>query len=234
MNNVPDDPLVIKEVKGGKPRKQIHKFLPKVPFYGCVYGKSACGKSVMIANMIKYYRKHKIFKQVLCFSATPNDTLREAGAKVCTNHIQVTDQGEINIIHELMELQKSLGGKAKDILVIFDDYITNSDLNRRRGTLVELFSMARHYQISVIITGQMVTLIPASLRRMAHNSFVFKISNTKERETMLKEIQRDLTEEQVYDVYHYCTNEKYSFLHVDHVADKYYLRLEKELDPTDP
>ena len=235
-NAIDDTPLTISDLPGSIPRTKVHKFLPAIPFQSVIIGKSNSGKSLLIGNMIKHYRDKGLFKKgyVFCFTNSHSGMLSKLGVKLFHSLTGVTEDGdEIDIIDSIIDSQETIGRKAPQVLLIFDDFITSSELNRRRGVFTRLFSMARHYNISVMLTSQQLTLVPASLRRLAHNTILFKITNTKEYENAVYEMQRGMTDKQAKRLFDYATKDKYSFLHVDNEKDKYYLRLEKEIDPSD-
>ena len=235
-NTIDDTPLTISDLPGSIPRKKVHKFLPAIPFQATITGKSGSGKTLMIANLIKHYRDKGHFKKgyVFCFTHSHSGILKKLGVKLFFDLTGVTDDGdEIDIIESIMESQEAIGRKAPHVLILADDLITSSELNKRRGIFSKLFAMGRHFNISVILTSQQHTLIPASLRRLAHDTFCFKVTNQKERDAVLYELQRGLSNKQVEKLFDYATKDKYSFLHVDNEKDKYYLRLEKEIDPSD-
>ena len=77
--------------------------------------------------------------------------------------------------------------------------------------------MARHFNISVITTSQQYTLLPASIRRLAFYSIIYKISNTSERKIMIYEQCNaiDKTEKEFEEMYDECVAEPYSFMYID-------------------
>ena len=66
--------LTIKDLTKHDTVLEIHPNLPTVPFNMCVYGKSSCGKTNVIINMLNWY--NKIFKnRTIIFTKSMNGSL---------------------------------------------------------------------------------------------------------------------------------------------------------------
>lgn len=86
------------------------------------------------------------------------------------------------------KIQKESGNKLEHFLILLDDWITHRSLNKKgAGIYGMLFSMARHFNISIIITGQSYSQVPSTVRRLAWYSLIFKISNRAEKKIMIHE-----------------------------------------------
>ena len=207
--------------------KELHPNLATVPFNMIMVAKSGGGKTNLIVNICRMY--NKIFKnRVLVFTKSRNGTLHSLEKSIGTNIFNEND----NVIERTMAFQKSQkeqGKKLKNILVILDDWITDKSLNTRRNIYDKLFSMGRHANISVIITTQQYTLLPATIRRLAWYCCLFKISNTAERKIMISEMCNciDKNETEFEQIYNDATAEPYSFLFINAKNNKFTTRFGK-------
>ena len=90
----------------------------------------------------------------------------------------IYDENDENIIENLLDYQKNNkknGEKLEQILIIFDDFITNEELNQRRGIFTKLWSMERNFGISLLISSQEYMQILAPLRKMSDNFIIYTI-----------------------------------------------------------
>lgn len=209
---------------------EVSENIPRIPFNLTLYGKSNTGKTNALLNLLKIYKKNgkHFYKNTIVFTHAKSGTLFELEKKEYLKakfFNSIFDKYGDNIIKKLIKHQEIIKDNDKvngtknlqDILLIFDDFITDSEFERRRGIFQELFSGARHARISIILTSQSYTLIPSTLRRMSWYNIFFKISNRKERAQMCNEMCEvlDLTEDEFEKVYLECVNEPYSFMYLD-------------------
>ena len=195
----------------------VHPNLMKVPFYLTEVGGKQSGKTLLTANIVHKYKK--IFKNgnIYIFTNSYVPTLQNL-TKSREAHIfnSLYDSRGNDILESILEYQREQ--KKEDyknldhLLIIFDDFISNDALNQRRGIFTKLWSMARNFNISLIITSQEYMLVPAPLRKMSDYFIVFKIRNTKEKQQMISECQNFLNETDFVSVYQEATKEKYNFL----------------------
>ena len=214
--------------KSGK-RIEIHKNLPRVPFSMNCIGKSMSGKSNLIINLLSFYKK--TFKKggVYVFTKTFNAEFEKMKNVEVYYDMEIEPSQENNYatgnrVEHLLAYQKKIresGKKPDQMLLIFDDFIVDSSFNRRRGIYSKLFAMARHYNISVLITSQNYMMIPKSIREMSMYSICFKIFGTKERQAFIEENHRDMNEDEMEVVFDAATKKKYDFLYIDAAQDKF-------------
>src|SRR5690349_7500308 len=148
--------LTIKDLTIHDPVITVHQNIPSVPFNLNVYGSSNSGKTNCILNLFGFYRK--IFKdRIIVFTSRRNGTLysleKNYGAKIYNSLIDPEDGA---ILDKLMNFQKNMkenGDKPKNVLILFDDWISDSSFNKKRNIYDKLFSMGRHYQLSIIVTS---------------------------------------------------------------------------------
>ena len=222
--------LTIKDLSKKSNKIIVHENLPELPFYLTIIGKSNSGKTNMLQNMFDFFKKYIKRKHIFYFCKSHCDI---PGINIY-HSINVKDKDgiEINMIDALMKIQKSIkdqGKKSPQILLIFDDFITSSDLNSRRGNISSLFTMARHFNISVVLTSQSYNLIPATIRRMTLYSIIYPIYNCVEKKIMIVENQRNKTEDVFERIYQYATNGQYNFLFIDMKKDRFFKNFKEEI-----
>lgn len=228
-NNMPVD-LRIRNLSVQDNVIEVSENIPRIPFNLTVYGKSSSGKTNALLNLLKIYKKNgkHFYKNAIVFTNAKSGTLFELEkdeylkAKFVNS---IYDKQGDNIIRKLVKHQETIKDQDKvnktnnleDVLLIFDDFITSSEFDKRRGVFQELFAGARHSRISIIITSQSYTLVPSTLRRMAWYNMIFRISNKKEREQIFNECCEilNLDEKEFEKVYDECVKEDYSFMFLD-------------------
>ena len=224
--------LKIKDLTIHDPVIYVHPDIPSVPFNMNVYGSSNSGKTNVLLNIVAFYKK--IFKdRIVVFTASRNGSLysliKNHGAKIYNS---LTDSEDGDVLGKLMTFQKGLkenGDKPKNVLVIFDDWISDSSFNKKRNIYDKLFSMGRHYNLSIICTSQQFTLLPSTLRRLAWYNIIFKISNNVEKKMMVGEMCNtvDMNEIEFEKVYRDCVSDPYSFIYIDTKKRGYSMRFGK-------
>ena len=91
------------------------------------------------------------------------------------------DGPAVGEIQSIMDQQKEIIEKdgihrSPRILLIFDDCITDKQVNNNQGTFIQIFTMGRHLNFSVWITAQSYMKIPKTCRLQLTNLFIFSPS----------------------------------------------------------
>ena len=115
-------------------------------FSGILYGQRRTGKTTWLVWFL--WCMQEKFDHVVCFSATnfTGTYSRHMNPKLCYN---TYDEG---VLSQVLKLQRD--GAQKRVLVILDDVLDQEDLLRKSNALKTLFTMGRHYGISVIVCSQ--------------------------------------------------------------------------------
>lgn len=195
---------------------EVHPNLPKVPFYTLISGAGASGKSLALVNLIDklgdVFKKGMIFAFTNSFCLTLTEIINKKKGMIFD---EIINKNGMNRIEEILKIQKTRKENKLPlghILLVFDDFITNSQLNKRRGIFTKIFSQARHYNVSIILTSQSYTLIPSPVRRLAMYCMVFKTGNLKERKSLIDELCNFVDENTFEAIYDTATQDRYSFL----------------------
>lgn len=224
--------LTIKDLTVHDPVISIHKNIPSIPFNMSVFGKSSSGKTNMILNLLNWYSK--IFKnRTFIFTASRNGSLYslESSLKAKIFNELYNDKGE-SIIDKIIEFQrerKEKGKKLEHLLILFDDFITDQSFQKKNSIYTKLYSMARHFNISVITTAQQITQMPSTIRRLSWYDCVFKISNNAEKKLYITENCNaiDKSESQFEEIYNSAVKESFSFLYINKKDGTYSTRFGK-------
>jgi hypothetical protein len=117
---------------------------------------------------------------------------------------------------------------------LFDDYYDNEIL-KRHSVLTDLYSLSRHYNISIINVVHSYTLLNSNLRRMAKYFIIFKMTNEDEKKKMSYELCNcvDKTEKEFLDIYKEITDIKHNFMMIDTIGGKIYKNFDKYIPKVD-
>lgn len=197
----------------------LHPNFQIFPSYGIMCGIGASGKTLLACNICHSHKKY--FKNnIYILSNTINDTL----IKLCddldaTLLHDIYDEDGKDIILELIKYQQKLrkyGEKVEPILIILDDFIDSNIFNKKRSSILSLFTRGRHANISVLVLSQRYRLIPASIRDLSMYKYFFKPMNSKEKKAIVEENCGWLSPEEFEKIFDEITSVKYNFLLCDH------------------
>jgi hypothetical protein len=199
-----------------------------------ICGKSFSGKSNVILNMMDFMKKP--FKnRLLVLCATLDGSITKLqdthGAVVMTD---IYDDKGNNVIRKLLDHQrarKEAGLKMKHYCIIADDLITNASFMKKNSIWNELFSQARHYYISVIVSTQSWKLLPAPVRRMSMYQIIFRITNANERKAIFDELSNSInvSEDEFQVIFDHCTTNKFDFIYIDAKNNEWSHRFEGKI-----
>jgi len=199
---------------------EIHPDIPSLPTNVIFYGKSSAGKSNVILNLLKFYKKQ--FKnKTIVFTKTNNGslmTLKTSHNAIIYN--EINDEFGQNRIKKILDFQKALkddGKTPKHIIIILDDFITDASLNKKGSIFEHLFAFGRHSNVTTFLTSQSFKQVPAVLRRLSWNDIIYSMSNTVEKNLMCFELCNSIskTEREFEAIYKECVEEPYSFMYLD-------------------
>ena len=129
------------------------------------------GKSFMIRNLVYLLMKRKLIDVVYVFSYTAD--VDESYNWVAKEYI-INPKKMDKTVELIMQVQKSLGDKAKKVCLVFDDY----DITSQSDSLDTVFVRGRHYGLSVILSCQITTKsISPSIRNNTQYLFVRKLNS---------------------------------------------------------
>ena len=230
--------------------------LPKIPFRTLLSGKSASGKGVLMVNAVtNFYRK--CFKRIFVFASTVEvDSTFKAIEHYAIRELQQVKAQfmydsfnekalEQIIVAQTKDIQRQKDdpdrkGPLKGCLIVVDDLSHDGALRRMQGGVSSrLWTVARHYGISLWCNVHSINSLGSLARRQASCVVVFPIANYKEKETireMYGQLAGSLKKfDEILDVATGPNAEPYSFLTI-HTGGKtfkktFMLRFEAYLEP---
>lgn len=104
---------------------------------------------------------------------------------------------------------------ADRILLVLDDQAGLFKASATNNPIVNFVFKHRHYYTSFIIATQAYRAIPRPIRLACSCCVMFKITNETELEALREEWPGDMTKDEWYRVYEYCTSEDFSFMYIN-------------------
>jgi len=192
------------------------------PFY-ILLGVPSCGKSTTISEMLRnsalYFKK---FNKVLFITPSGFSDLD-----------LVLDENwypSLNIEWLYGKIKENCGKDTiQQVLVVFDDCVAEMNKLNSNPLFTQLFFNRRHLMkgvcVSILLTTQYWTKIPASIRALNTGLFIFKCAPT-ELEKLIKEVNIGISPKAVLQV---VTEKVHNFMYVNFINNKKYLNFDSEL-----
>jgi hypothetical protein len=204
--------------------------LPVPPFRMAIYGHSASGKGVLIANLIgsKRFPYRAVYKRnIFIFSDTISlgDPSFSEVDLAEDHYIKGYDEAVVKKIWDENDAIIAKHGKPKapHVLLVFDDTVTSLS-NNPKSLLRRLFFQGRHSKISTLVTSQSYTALPRAVRTNADTAVFFE-TNRKQLSIIAEE--QSVEAEVFYAMMRAATEEAYSFLVIMYkkpIPQRYQLR----------
>jgi len=203
----------------------LPQILPKHPARVMFSGASRSGKTNLIVSLLSQKRFLKgYFDLIFVFSpsAMIDDAWEELIPKIIPeNHVFVSPDPET--IEKILDVQNKLVeengiNKAPTLLCIFDDIIDNKTILTNKA-FQSLFFRGRHFSISVWIASQSYNRVPRALRLQMSNLIIFKPRKSEAKVISTELTPAGMEEKQMIKILNHCTNEPYSFLHMNLQVD---------------
>lgn len=201
--------------------------LPRYPFSIQISGPSGGGKTNLMINIMTNANMYKdYFHYILVFSPTAGelDDSYKALKLPKENFVKKIDSEILKKIIDQRKKQIEKQGiekvaKNSRMLIILDDVIANKKFLNSDDALV-LFTLLRHYLISVIILVQSYNAVPKKMRNSCNAVAVFP-SKRSEVEVLKDEITpAGLTKKEFEKIINYCNKGEHSFLFINNHAPK--------------
>ena len=195
----------------------IHDNLPTFPSYILTIAPPKSGKTLMTMNFLHkvkpvFKSRIVIFTQNLCNTLWKNAD--KLGAKLYTSF---NDEDGIDRIEKILEFQyqqKLQGEKLKHILIVLDDCANAKLFDKRKSSLVKVFTEGRHYNISIWVNLQKPTQVNPLVRDNSMYKFYFKMT-PKDIKRVIEEDSYWLNEDDFEKVLKEATKNKHDFLMID-------------------
>ena len=217
-------------------RKAAGTILPKYPFSWMLSGSSGSGKTNLAMNILTRKELYgSYFHCILVFSPTAGKY--DDSYKVLNlppeNFIAKFDNGMLDKIIEARKSKIDAKGvewvsKNERMLIILDDVIADRQFLESPDAL-RLFSLLRHYLVSVMVMIQSYTKLPRALRNNCNAISIFPALRS-EIEVIKDEVApAEYTKREFEKLLKYCMDGQHSFFYINRHA-KPDERLRKNLD----
>ena len=221
------DIVPIETDKTKLPQKASSKqnITPMYPFSMVLSGRSGSGKTQLLLNMLT--RKDLLgdfYHKIIIFSPTAGDlddtysTLKLPPE----NFIKKFDSSMLETIlnNRKAEIKKDgieKVGRHNRVILIFDDMIAERKFLESKENLM-LFTLLRHYLISVVVLSQSFKKIPRSIRINSNFTCIFP-SLESEIAIMIEEITpAGVSKKAFRKIIDYCTEGRYDFMTINNHA----------------
>ena len=161
-------------------------------FSGILYGQRRTGKSTWLVWFLWCMQGR--FDHVVCFSATnfTGTYTRVMNPKLCYNSY------DEEVLASVLRIQAA--NPEKRVMVILDDVLDQENLLRKSQALKSLFTMGRHYNISVVVCTQYPKCLPPSWRRNVDFACLFYCFSRENADLFYKEYGMMLSRNQFMDI----------------------------------
>jgi hypothetical protein len=213
--------IEIKEIKNDKIQIKSLKMATNKPIPGndgrvferygfclLVCGPPASGKSSLIFSQLTnsgglFYKK---FHKVYIFSPSLN-TIEK---KIEIPEEQKFDTFDVDALQDIVDRQKQNSDDPDEILLIFDDLLTEISKDNSRTFLKTVFNR-RHLHISIIVMTQVFNKIKSHMRKAFDSFIILRTNNKKEIEFVRDEITQ-YDRKEWNEIIKYCFDSPHSFI----------------------
>ena len=192
--------------KPPNPNFKLHHL--EIPFRMVVVAPSGSGKTNFLVNLIKIFCTGRgTFSSIQIITRNKSEPLYE-WLETVSDQIKITEG-----LSSLPDLDKF--DKTENHLVCLDDLVLAKDLT----PVVNYYIRCRKLGVSVVFLSQSFFATPKIIRNNCNYVVLLKLSGDREIKLILSEYGLGVTKEELLEIYHYATEEKFSPLVIDIDAD---------------
>jgi hypothetical protein len=182
----------------------ILKYDFSFPSSSLFLGKTMCGKTTLMKNILYKYRSN--FSRVFVYCPIYNNDYEFMDQKYVLRDIEVLKK----IIFKQYDLKKE--NKQQSILIILDDWIGSCDV--RYDTIFhKLATCGRHCDITTFYISQFLNKIPPVIRD--NFNYIFILSISKSSLDSINEYQDTYSKNEFFDLYRLIKEKPYHGLLID-------------------
>lgn len=204
-------------------RKKQHPDLPELPFVMACVGPARSGKSNCIRNLLlrrELMRDVFDYIFIFCPSIDLNGDFDELGnkRKPIVKKIKTFDE---DIIREIMEQQETVVkkhgiNKSPETLLIFDDCFDDPKFTRS-GLLKTICMRGRHMKLSMILSGQKLSMLGTACRANLTHMLFFRPANYSELDFFIEENVEKKKRKEFSAAFKEVWKTKYDFIFIDYL-----------------
>lgn len=207
--------------------KNLNSFAPVWPFRLLVVGSSGCGKTNTIIDLLL---NHIYYNRVYIYAKDPTEDFYEC----LTNIFEVSKENKIlkefvitSEIDDLIELDNLEEHKNDQTLIIFDDFINESE--KEHKPIKTLFTQGRKKNVSTIYISQSFVDIPRIIRRNSNYLLLFKQADDGEAKEIIRRFSGG-NKDKIFEMYKEATNAPFNFFLIDKKTNNPLLQYRKNWD----
>ena len=189
------------------------------PFRMIIDGRSNCGKTRLLIQLMKEFQRNKTFEQtiIICPTFQRNKTYQNEDFIFTDKSILVCDC-DFDDVETYIKISRCFINSKPNIknsLIIFDDIVCSEDILKRTSEITKLSFSGRHENISFILITQDFHTIPKKIRENCSKFVFFYNANKKQMETIFDKYLGYEEKEERNRIVHYLRNKKFSYLFIN-------------------
>jgi len=178
----------------------------KIPARIGIISPSGGGKSNALCNLI-HYMKNTFEDITIITGGDPDEPLY----KMLVKKLNKMEEGlePVRVIAGLQNTPPVMDfDPASNHLVVFDDIVNI----RKQPQAEEYFKFGRKRGCTCVYISQNYYTTPIFIRRQFNYLFILKMNSNKDCGRIISECSLELTKQQLFGLYKYCTSERMNFL----------------------
>jgi hypothetical protein len=196
--------IIPEELKKKQPNPNFALHHLEIPFRMIVVAPSGSGKTNFLINLIKLFCEGRgTFKTIQIITRNKAEPLYE-WLESKTDQIKITEG-----LHTLPDLDRF--DKTKSHLICLDDLVLSRDLT----PVVNYYIRCRKLGVSIVFLSQSFYTIPKVIRSNCNYVILLKLSGDREIRMILSEYGLGVSKDELLQIYHFATSEKFSPLVID-------------------
>ena len=189
------------------------------PFRMIIDGRSNCGKTRLLIQLMKEFKRNGTFEQIIiiCPTFKRNKTYQNEDFIFEDKSILVCDCDfdDVETYIKISRCYINSKPNIKSALVIFDDIVCSEDILKRTSEITKLSFSGRHENISFILIAQDFHTIPKKIREDCSKFVFFYNANKKQMETIFDKYLGYEEKEERNRIVHHLRNKKFSYLFIN-------------------
>jgi len=183
----------------------------ELPFRMIIVAPSGSGKTNFLCNLIMLMCEGKgTFSKITICTKDKSEPLYDWLATK-SNSIEILEG-----VSSIPTLDNKTYEKGTQSLLVLDDLVLSKNLS----SVEQVYIRGRKLGVSVIFISQSYFRIPSVIRQNCSYIVILKLSQSRDAKLILSEMGLGVSKEQLWSIYEYATDTKFSPLIIDLAADK--------------
>ena len=196
-----------------------HEIQKIEPFRMIIDGRSNCGKTRLLIELLKDFQQNLTFEQIIiiCPTFKKNKTYQNEDFIFDDKNILVCDCDfdDVETYIKISRCYVNSKPNLENTLIIFDDIICSEDILKRTSEITKLSFSGRPENISFILITQDFHTIPKKIRENCSKFVFFYNANRKQMDTVFDKYLGYETKEERQRIVQFLRNKKFSYLFIN-------------------